>query len=340
MRENDPWSAEAAYQFMHRNMPGTGEPALESPDLQAKTWGRRWGVNSDVGHLRTVLVRRPGQEWAVMMSGGEYVDQARAWIGPDMMWYWADMNRPDLELAQAQHDGLVTALEAEGVEVVHLHEPPVHLTKSIFTRDPAIITRGGAVICRFGIDYRRGEELPFTRTLAHLGMPILHTIHGTGLMEGGGFAWLNSETAVVGIGHRSDLEGARQLGEVLKTQGVDLHLIDNLGYGLHIDGSFVMVDSDMALAFSFELPWRFLEKLKELGIRVLEADPRDGPFGVNCLAVSPGRVIMAAHAKRTADRLDKLGVEVILVEYSEIHKGGGGIHCSTLPLVRDDGLPA
>jgi N-dimethylarginine dimethylaminohydrolase len=92
----------------------------------------------------------------------------------------------------------------------------------------------------------------------------------------------------------------------------------------------------MALAFSFELPWRFLEKLKELGIRVVEADPRDGPFGVNCLSVSPGRVIMAAHAERTADHLDKLGVEVIPVEYGEIHKSGGGVHCSTLPLIRDD----
>jgi N-dimethylarginine dimethylaminohydrolase len=336
MSENDPWSAEEAYQFMHRNTPGRGTPALESPEMLEKVWGRRWGVKNDVGHLRTVLVSRPGQEWDVMMAGGEYVEKARAWIGPEMTWYWADRDRPDLELAQAQHDGLVAVLEAEGVEVVYLQDPLPHLTKSIFTRDPAIISKGGAIICRFGIDYRRGEEQPFTRTLASLGMPILHTIHGTGLMEGGSFAWLNPETAVVGIGHRTEMEGARQLGEVLKTQGVELHLIDNLGYGLHIDGAFVMVDAGMALAFSFELPWRFLEKLKELGIRVVEADPRDGPFGVNCLAVSPGRVIMAAHAERTADHLDKLGVEVIPVEYGEIHKSGGGVHCSTLPLIRDD----
>jgi len=141
-------------------------------------------------------------------------------------------------------------------------------------------------------------------------------------MEGGSFAWLNPETAVVGIGHRSEMEGARQLGEVLKTQGVDLLT--------------VMVDVDLALAFTYELPWRFLENLKELGIRVVEADPRDGAFGVNCLAMSPGRVIMAAHAQRTADRLDKLGVEVILVDYEEIHKSDGGVHCSTLPLIRDD----
>jgi N-dimethylarginine dimethylaminohydrolase len=247
-----------------------------------------------------------------------------------------DTSRPNLEVAQSQHDGLVRTLEAEGVEVNHLQKPLSHLTKSVLTRDPAVIVKAGAIIGRFGIDYRRGEELPFTQTLANLGMPILHTIHRSGLLEGGSFAWLNSETAVLGVGHRTDFKGARQLGQVLKTQGVELILIDNLDYGLHIDGSFVMVNVDLALSFSFELPWRFLEKLKDLNIRVVEADPRDGPFGVNCLAVSRGRVIMAAHAERSADRLDELGVEVIPIDYGEIHKHDGGIHCSTLPLIRDE----
>jgi len=149
---------------MHRTTPGIGEPALESPELMNKTWGRPWGVNSDVGRLRTVLVSRPGREWDVMMSGGQYVEEAQAWIGPEMSWYWADTNRPNLHLAQSQHDALVAALKAQGVEVLHLEDPLPHLTKSIFTRDPAIMVKGGAVICRFGIDYRRGEETPFTRT--------------------------------------------------------------------------------------------------------------------------------------------------------------------------------
>jgi len=108
---------------MHRSNPGKGEPALESPLLLEKVWGRRWGVNSDVGRLRVVLVSRPGQEWQMMMSGGEYVEEAEAWIGPEMMWYWADTNRPNLELAQAQHDGLVATLMSEGVEIAHLQNP-------------------------------------------------------------------------------------------------------------------------------------------------------------------------------------------------------------------------
>ena len=335
MSEQAQLPAEIAYHEMHRRMPGEPEPAFEDPVMLEKVWGRRWGLNNDVGRLRTVLVSRPGREWEGMMSGGAYSEELGRWIGPDNMWYWDDKERPDLARIQAQHDALVKALEDEGVEVVYLQDPLPHMTKSVFTRDPAIVVPGGAIICRMGVSYRRGEELPFTRTLAQLGMPILRTIQGTGLMEGGSFAWLNDETAVVGIGHRSNEEGACQLKEVLERMGVELLFVDIPGFGLHIDGAFVMVDTDKALTFNHKLPWWFLAKLKKLGIYTVAADPRDGAFGVNCLAVSPGRVIMSSHAEGTAERLCRVGVDVIMVAYSELHKSGGGVHCSTLPLIRD-----
>lgn len=336
MNDQDAILAEEAYMNLHRKIPGEPEPPFEELAMLEKVWGRRWGLDNDVGRLRSVLVSRPGDEWRVMMEGGEFDEQAQAWIGPDKMWYWNGRKRPDLVKAQSQHDGLVKALRDEDVEVVHLEDPLPNMTKSVFTRDPAIIVKGGAIVCRMGVSYRRGEELPTTRTLAKLGMPILHTVHGTGLMEGGSFVWLNPQTAVVSIGHRCNTEGARQTGEVLQTLGVELLCVDNTGYGLHIDGSFVMVDTDLALAFVQDLPWWFIARLKELGIHILDADPYDGAFGVNCLAVRPGRVLMSAHAKRSAERLQKAGVEVVLVEYDELHKSGGGIHCSTLPLIRDE----
>ncbi|MEE8121011.1 MAG: arginine deiminase-related protein, partial [Anaerolineales bacterium] len=183
---------EEAYMNLHRRIPGEPEPAFEEPVMLEKVWGRRWGVSNDVGRLRMVLVSRPGVEWEPMMSGGEFVEELQAWLGPDNMWYWNSRQRPDIAKAQAQHDNLTDALRAEGVEVVRLEDPLPQMTKSVFTRDPAIIVKGGAIVGRLGVSYRRGEEPPVTRTLAKLGMPILHTVHGTGLMEGGSFVWLNS----------------------------------------------------------------------------------------------------------------------------------------------------
>jgi N-dimethylarginine dimethylaminohydrolase len=325
-----------AYMNLHRRIPGEPEPAFEEAAMLERVWGRKWGTNNDVGILRMALVCRPGKEWEPMMSGGEYVEDTLALVGPNNMWYWQDRERPDLGKAQVQHDKLTKTLQAEGVELVYLEDPLPKMTKSVFTRDPAIVIKGGVVLCRMGVSYRRGEELPFMRALARIGMPILHTIHGTGLMEGGSFLWLNSKVAVVSVGQRSNAEGARQLSEVLNTLGVELLRIDNTGYGLHIDGSMVMVDIDKALIFEQDLPWWFLMRIKEMGIQLIEADLRDGGMGVNCLAVRPGRVIISSHAKYSADRLDRAGIEVVTVDYDEIHKSGGGIHCSTLPLIRDD----
>ncbi|MGH3059954.1 MAG: arginine deiminase family protein, partial [Gaiellaceae bacterium] len=38
----------------------------------------------------------------------------------------------------------------------------------------------------------------------------------------------------------------------------------------------------------------------------------------------------------TAERLERRGIDVIPIPYSEIQKNGGGIHCSTMELIRDD----
>ena len=86
--------------------------------------------------------------------------------------------------------------------------------KSCYTRDPLIMVKGGAIICRMGTRIRRGEELAVTRTLARLGVPILRTLSGTALMEGGSFAWINERTAVIGCGIRVNREGAEQVGGV------------------------------------------------------------------------------------------------------------------------------
>ena len=72
---------------------------------------------------------------------------------------------------------------------------------------------------------RRGEEAHVARVIAGLGMPILRTIHGRGLFEGGSFAFLNEQTAVVGVGSRANPEGARQV------EDARVCVVSNGGYG-------------------------------------------------------------------------------------------------------------
>jgi N-dimethylarginine dimethylaminohydrolase len=183
---------------------------------------------------------------------------------------------------------------------------------------------------------RRGEEAFVTRKLASLGMPILRTIHGNGLFEGGSFAFIDKETAAIGLSYRQNEAAARQIEEVLAVQGIDLIRVPLTGHSLHLDGSFTMVNEKMALVNSTRLPYWFLDLLNERKIHTIEVHHADNPMVANCLAVHPGKVILAINnGEGTAERMTKAGIEIVPIDYSESQCNGGSIHCSTLPLIRD-----
>lgn len=312
-----------------------GDPPFEDHDELLRLWGRAWGVNNDIGTIRSILMHRPGAEMAVV-DPTKRIESIGSFGDLEKGWYFQSDTVPPLAAMQAQHDALATALRARGVEVHFVEGVDGERLKSCYTRDPMIMVKGGAVICRMGTRIRRGEELAITRTLAKLGVPILRTLSGTALMEGGSFAWINPSVAVIGCGIRVNREGAEQVSEVLKRQDVRLLTIDLVGYDIHIDGSFLMIDHDLALVDPFGLPFSFLEELKALKVRTVEITPADNKWIINSLAVAPGELIMPEGAtNRTLDKLASLGIRWSVLPYSAMQLNGGGIHCSTTPLIRD-----
>jgi N-dimethylarginine dimethylaminohydrolase len=298
-------------------------------------WGRVWGLDNDVGRIRSILVHRPGPEMGIV-DPAMRIPEIGSYGDPEKGWYFQSDTPPDVAKMQAQHDGMVAALQAEGIEVFHAEGVDDTRLKSCYTRDPLIMVKGGAIICRMGARIRRGEELATTRTLAKIGVPILRTISGAGVMEGGSFAWINSTTCAIGVGVRVNREGAEQVGEVLKRQGVDLLIVELTGYDIHLDVSFLMIDRDLALINPMGLPYSFLEDLKARGVTLIEIDPADDPWINNSLALAPGKLLMPEGAgNRTLDQLAKHGVTWTTIPYAAMHKNGGGIHCSTTPLRRD-----
>jgi N-dimethylarginine dimethylaminohydrolase len=311
------------------------EPAFETAGELEANWGRRWGCDNDVGTLRTVLMHRPGDEFSII-DPAKRIEEIGSFGDLETGWYFQSDTIPDLADLQAQHDALTNLLRKEGVEVVLLDGVTGGRFKSVYTRDSAFAVKGGAIVTRLAPRMRRGEELPVTRKLAELGMPVLRTVNGIGLMEGGSFAWINSKTAVVGRSIRINDAAIGQVAEVLSHQGVELIVVDLTGYSIHIDGSFLMVDVDLALVDAAKLPYRFLQRLEELKVRRVEITPDDDPWIVNGLAIAPGRVIVPPGcSERTREALMREKVELIELPYGSMQKNGGGIHCSTCPLVRD-----
>ena len=67
---------------------------------------RHYGSQSMVAPLRTVLVKRPDAAFAVE---------------DPLAWHYS--NRPDLAIAQQEHDALVNLLRQDGAEVLYHDEP-------------------------------------------------------------------------------------------------------------------------------------------------------------------------------------------------------------------------
>jgi N-dimethylarginine dimethylaminohydrolase len=312
-------------------MASAAEPPFDE-ELE-QVWGERWGAWDEVGPLRKVLVRRPGDELAQIRADA-WDEEAQALVDPDGEWYWTDSQPPDLDRVRAQHDGLVATLRDEGIEVVVAEPLGGRYTKAVYVRDPFVTVPGGAVIGRMAVRMRRGEEADVTRIVAAEGLAVLSTITGTGTLEGGSLVKLRPGLAAFGTSIRCNQEAAEQLREVLARIGWELLVVPLSGYTIHLDLHLAMVDVDRALVDVPGLPYWFLSELDRRGIEMLHPEPGEA-WALNALCLRPGRVLMAEGSPRTAERLAAAGVEVVTVPYDELHKNGGGVHCSTNELIRE-----
>ncbi|WP_111721100.1 dimethylarginine dimethylaminohydrolase family protein [Homoserinimonas sp. OAct 916] len=322
-----------AENYFHKLLGPEAEPGFSDPEELERNWGRRWGRADETSTLRMAIVRRPNPGMADIRADA-WSEEAQALVDPDRNWYYKRATPPDMDKVMDQHKQLVDALEAEGVEVIVAPELPRTFTKSVYARDPLLTVPGGAIIGRLAPRMRRGEEASITQAVAALGMPILGTITGTGLVEGGSFAMLRKDIALYGTSIRCNEEGARQLETMLEPLNIELIKIPLPGYTIHIDGQFMILDDKTVMANVHRLPYQFLATLEELGFEIIHPHV-DEQNACNSLMVRPGRMIMASIFPNTAEMLRKRGFEVVVIDYDEIINNGGNIHCSVTELVRD-----
>jgi len=320
------------------------KPAFPIPlgyyDELKHIWGKEWGAQSEIGKLREVMVQKPGPEMAPPKE--------------DLKWYGmkcvADVSR-----GMEQHDRFVEILKDEKVKVHCMNPPPMAkgpygLLQGLWgTRDFGLVVNGGAIVPRMSLPWDRGAEVWWAKRVMELGCPILYTVRGFGIFEGGNVVWLDPAHVCIGRSIRTNQVGIDQVSTVLESVGVEevkvvpipgwLENIDWPAGGFaHLDCVFAYVDSGLALIYPLGVPFDFLEYLKEKGINMIEVPPAQGrDYACNVLALEPGKIIMLEGFEATKKKLEKEGVDVITVEMSEFIKIGGGPHCASSPLIRDPG---
>jgi N-dimethylarginine dimethylaminohydrolase len=315
-------------------------------DEVEQVWGRRWGAEG-IGPLREVLVSRPTEN----ETRDEY---AAEW----QYYYSSASGNADLGRLQAQFDEYYQVLRDNGVRVNYVEAPvPAigaygYLKNLVTLAGGGLVAHGGAIIHRMGLgSWQRGREVIWSKALTALGVPIYLTIHGRGIGEPGAGRWLDSKTFVFNDSVVANEEGLRQIEFVLNGLGIEMvrtyspgwvNTTDHGNIGTTHADMFVMVpDIGVAVLAPHLVDYAFVRYLAKRDIEIIEVPVAEyWDLAVNAVTLAPGKVVMNAGAPTTVAALERRGIEVIGVDFSESHKFAiAGLHCATLELVRDQPGP-
>ncbi len=298
-------------------------PRVMSRENFVDTWGD-WGSSSECGQLHSVLLKRPGLELGLVKDFDAML-----------------MREPvDLALAQAQHDTLAQTYRDHGVSVYYVEGGRIDKPNAYFCRDLVLMTPEGAIVSRPASLARAGEERYLVEALGRLGVPVLMTVHGEATFEAADVSWVNKDLCFLSEGLRTNKAGADQVEHMLLEIGTKNVVRVQLPYGaMHLDCVLNFIDHDLAVIWPNRTPYTVWRTLREQGftfIEVEDSEDADDSQAINFVALAPGKILMPKGGKRLKARYEEAGVTCIEVDISELIKGGGGIHCMTVFLKRDD----
>lgn len=281
-----------------------------------------WGVDSEIGKLRAVLMRRPGRE----IDGIE--DPAAVSMVKSF----------DPDLVRKQHDCVADIYRQNGVKVYYVEEMDEGCPNAMYMRDLVLGTPEGVIMARPGIAVRVPEVKYAAKQVVQTGVPIIKTVNGDGIFDGACVTWVDRETVFFGTGTRCNQSGFNQVSEELKNMGVkNIYHMSIARSQNHLDGFLAIADYDVAVTFPAITPNIIYEELKRRGFRIVEIPTFEEKMNLaaNFVALEPGRIVMPAGNPLTRKLLKEAKVEVIEADVQEIQKGGGALHCITAFLKRD-----
>ncbi|HEY1275573.1 MAG TPA: arginine deiminase family protein [Thermoleophilaceae bacterium] len=304
-------------------------------------WGKRWGAQG-IGRLREVAMSPPTESESLPLY-----DEAPAFFA-----YGGAL--PDLGLMREQHARLAETYRSLGItvhEFLYPEEPRSAYgpMKRAVSAAAGFVINGGAIIAREATPYWRGRSRYVTRFLVENGCPILMTVHGKGVCEGGAFTRMADDFIVGMLSTDANQEGIDQIRPVLERAGYRLWVARSPGplYDfhpevpgwMHSDMWIAPLDARLALIYPPWCDFETIRYLRSIGYRLIEA-PRveqEELWPVNMITIEPRKVVLIEGAHRTRALLEAEDVETIEVPYADLQAYGGGIRCTTMQLIRDPG---
>ncbi len=224
---------------------------------------------------------------------------------------------PDRALEQWQD--YVDALSEHGWRIV---EAPAadDCPDGVFVEDAAVVHRGVAVLTRPGAEQRRAEVGSMAETLVGVGLEA-RRIEAPGVLDGGDVMAVG-DTVYVGLGGRTNADGAEQLGEALAPTGMSVVTVP-LSKVLHLKSAVTALPDGAVIGYPAALEDPsvfpgFVAAPEEAGAHVVKLGGRG--------------LLMAEGAPATAELLFERGYEPVQVDIGEFEKLEGCVTCLSVRL--------
>jgi dimethylargininase len=233
-----------------------------------------------------------------------------------------DLGSPHFDKVLQQHTAYCEALKQCGLAITTL-SADARFPDSTFVEDAAVLTAHSAILTKPGAASRAGEVATLSPTLSAF-FSSLPTINSPGTLDGGDICEAENHF-FLGLSHRTNEEGARQLAAHLAQEGYTSSTIDvrsmttilHLKSGIsYIGDNTLVVMQEMAHLPAFAAYHRIIVPVEE-------------SYAANCIRVND-RVLFAAGYPRTAAQLIANGFNPLLLDMSEFQKMDGGLSCLSL----------
>ena len=229
---------------------------------------------------------------------------------------------PDYAKALEQHAAYCKALEACGLQLTVLEKDLDH-PDSCFVEDAAVLTQHAAVLTHPGAPSREGE-------VARIREPLLrffqkhYEITAPGTVDGGDICEAGTHF-FIGISHRTNEEGGRQLASFLAKEGYTASFVDirKMTSILHLKSGISCI-GEKTLVLMEEMADRPEFKGYQI-IRVSEAES----YAANCVRINDRVFLPSGYPRLEAD-LNAHGFAPLALDMSEYRKMDGGLSCLSL----------
>jgi N-dimethylarginine dimethylaminohydrolase len=290
----------------------------------------KYGLNSNVRKLKNVILKHPK-------------DAFKSQINIDEQWQKLNfIDKPDYKIVLKQYDQLLNILTDNNVNLNFLPSDKETFLDSIYTHDPMFMTPDGAIIGNMGKNLRKKEPEMMEKYLICNDIPILGKIKNEGTMEGGDVIWINKSTVAAGLTYRTNMEGIKQLENILSEINVTLIKVDLPHWDgptdvLHLMSLISPLKDRLFLIYEKLIPISFLNFLRSIDINFIHIEESEyETLACNILPLSEDKCLIVKGNPQTRSVIDKAGIETIEIDASDIcYKGSGGPTCITRPIYRD-----